>query len=205
MKQLASFIILFISISAFSQGPWTQEKGKLYTQFSFSTIPSYDELFGNPDYKTTGNIPKIYSDIATNDLGDVSDEDLPKEVIEFRNNIAAADGVIFCTPEYVFSIPGSLKNAIEWCVSTTVFSHKPVATIIAAASGEKAYESLSLIMTTIEAVLPEESKLLIQGAKGKVNVNSEITDSTTLEQLENVIQSLISTIKNEDKRPTKLR
>ena len=56
MKQLASFIILFISISAFSQGPWTQEKGKLYTQFSFSTIPSYDELFGNPDYKTNGNI-----------------------------------------------------------------------------------------------------------------------------------------------------
>ncbi len=134
-----------------------------------------------------------------------TDEETPKEVKEFRSKIEDADGVIFCTPEYVFSIPGSLKNAIEWCVSTTVFSHKPVAMIIAAASGEKAYESLSLIMTTIETVLPEESKLLIQGAKGKVNANSEITDTNTIEQIETVIQSLIVTIRDEDKRPTKLR
>lgn len=135
----------------------------------------------------------------------ITDDELPEEVIEFRNKIAAADGVIISTPEYVFSIPGSLKNAIEWCVSTTVFSHKPVAMIIAAASGEKAYESLSLIMTTIEAILPDESKLLIQGAKGKLNINGEITDSATIEQIETVIQSLIATIKDEDKRPTKLR
>lgn len=135
----------------------------------------------------------------------ITDENTPKEVIEFRSKIDYADGVILCTPEYVFSIPGSLKNAIEWCVSTTVFSHKPVAMIIAAASGEKAYESLSLIMTTIETVLPEESKLLIQGAKGKVNTNGEITDSNMLEQIETVVQSLIATIKDEDKQPTKLR
>ena len=135
-------------------------------------------------------LPHFQTELAANDV--------PDEVTKFHNSIEGTDGVVICTPEYVFSVPSGLKNAIEWCVSTTVFSHKPVATIIAAASGEKAYESLSLIMTTIEAVLPEESKLLIQGAKGKVNVNSEITDSTTLEQLENVIQSLISTIKNED-------
>lgn len=134
-----------------------------------------------------------------------TDEETPTEVKELRGKIEDADGVIFCTPEYVFSIPGSLKNAIEWCVSTTVFSHKPVAMIIAAASGEKAYESLSLIMTTIEVVLPEESKLLIQGAKGKVNTHGEITNSTTIEQIETVIQSLIATIKDEDKRPTKLK
>lgn len=135
----------------------------------------------------------------------ITDEELPREVIEFRNRILNADGVIFCTPEYVFSIPGSLKNAIEWCVSTTVFSHKPVAIIIAAASGEKAFESLSLILTTIETILPEESRLLIQGAKGKVSTTGEITDKATMEQIERVIQSLIATIKDEDKRPTKLR
>jgi NAD(P)H-dependent FMN reductase len=138
-------------------------------------------------------------------IPNTNDDETPNEVIEFRKLIAETDGVIFCTPEYVFSIPGSLKNAIEWCVSTTVFSHKPVAIIIAAASGEKAYESLSLIMTTIETVLQEESKLLIQGAKGKVSSNGEITDSYTLEQIDKVIQSLIATIKDEDKRPTKLR
>ena len=56
MKQIAKLLILLISISAFSQGPWTQEKGKFYTQFSFSTIPSYDELFGDPDYTISGEI-----------------------------------------------------------------------------------------------------------------------------------------------------
>lgn len=135
----------------------------------------------------------------------ITDKKTPSSVLDFRNKIDEADGVIFCTPEYVFSIPGSLKNAIEWCVSTTVFSHKPVAMIIAAASGKEAYESLSLILTTIETVLPEQSKLLIQGAKGKMNDSGKITDNNTLEQIEIVIQSLIASFKDEDKRPTKLR
>ncbi|MEE9408876.1 MAG: hypothetical protein V3V28_12465 [Polaribacter sp.] len=56
MKQIASFLILIISLSAFSQGPWTQEKGKFYTQVSFTTIANYNELFGNSDYKIQGKI-----------------------------------------------------------------------------------------------------------------------------------------------------
>ena len=56
MKNLTKILFLFISISAFSQGPWTQEKGKFYTQLSFTTIPSYSELFGNPDYEISGKI-----------------------------------------------------------------------------------------------------------------------------------------------------
>ncbi|WP_262886208.1 NADPH-dependent FMN reductase [Sphingobacterium sp. 18053] len=34
-----------------------------------------------------------------------------------------------CLPEYIFSIPSGLKNSIEWCISTTVFSDKPVGII----------------------------------------------------------------------------
>ena len=43
-----------IPISAFSQSPWTQKKGKFYTQLSFTTIPNYDTLFDNPDYSNFG-------------------------------------------------------------------------------------------------------------------------------------------------------
>ncbi|RZJ50276.1 MAG: NADPH-dependent oxidoreductase, partial [Flavobacterium sp.] len=87
----------------------------------------------------------------------------PETVTIFRNKIEAAAGVIICTPEYVFSLPGSLKNALEWCVSTTVFSNKKVGLITASASGEKGHEQLGLIMKTIEAKFTEETQLLIQG------------------------------------------
>ena len=56
MKQLTKLLFLCISISAFSQSPWTQEKGKFYTQLSFTTIPNYDTLFGDPEYKISGEI-----------------------------------------------------------------------------------------------------------------------------------------------------
>jgi NAD(P)H-dependent FMN reductase len=94
--------------------------------------------------------------------------------------------VLICTPEYVFSLPGALKNAIEWCVSTTVFSEKPVALITASASGIKAHESLQLILKTIYADVREETQTLIQGAKGKVGDDGEIKDPATAQQLKNL-------------------
>lgn len=97
------------------------------------------------------------------------EETVPVTVSEFRNQIQAADAVLICTPEYVFSLPGVLKNALEWTVSTTVFSDKPAALITAAASGQKAAESLELIMRTIGAKFNEDTMLLIQGVKGKVD------------------------------------
>lgn len=118
------------------------------------------------------------------------DKDIaPKIVEEFRNRIEKSDGVLICTPEYVFSLPGSLKNVIEWCVSTTVFSEKPVAIITASAHGAKAHESLQLIMKTIYSTLQTDTQLLIQGAKGKINNRGEITDVTTEQQLKNLIQA----------------
>src|SRR5688500_12273059 len=52
---------------------------------------------------------------------DVTDEQTDPEVDRFRNEVVSAAGVIICTPEYVFSLPGALKNALEWTVSTTAF------------------------------------------------------------------------------------
>jgi NAD(P)H-dependent FMN reductase len=73
---------------------------------------------------------------------DRSIDNTPAEILEFRDNIDKADGVLICTPEYVFSIPSGLKNAIEWCVATTVFSDKPTGIIAASASGQKGHEEL---------------------------------------------------------------
>jgi NAD(P)H-dependent FMN reductase len=111
----------------------------------------------------------------------------PKIVLNFRDNIKKADGILICTPEYIFSIPSGLKNAIEWCVSTTVFSEKPTGLITASASGQKGHEELQHIMKTVMTKFTDETILLIQGIKGKINEQGEITDSKTLQDLKNFI------------------
>ncbi len=56
MKNILKIVVLLMSISTFSQGPWTKEKGKFYTQLSFTTIPSYNTLFGDPEYNLQRNV-----------------------------------------------------------------------------------------------------------------------------------------------------
>jgi len=112
-----------------------------------------------------------------------NEANLPVTVAAFRKQIAEADGVLICTPEYVFTLPGILKNALEWCVSTTLFSNKPVGLITASASGEKAHEALQLVMKTIEAKFDDTTALLIKGIKAKIDVDGNITDATTLEEV----------------------
>jgi chromate reductase len=90
-----------------------------------------------------------------------------QSVLDFLTLIKNADGILFCTPEYVFSLPGTLKNAIEWTIPTTVLLDKPVAAIVASGLGEKALESLTLILNTVGAKLGERSTLLIQGLRNK--------------------------------------
>ena len=114
---------------------------------------------------------------------DLDNDAVAPLVTDFRNRITEADGVLICTPEYVFSIPGSLKNALEWTVSTVVFSDKPLGIITVSASGEKGHEQLQLIMRTLGANFNEDTLLLIGGIKGKVNEQGEITHTETLEKV----------------------
>src|SRR5690242_3748849 len=51
---------------------------------------------------------------------------LPPAVSHLRAQIAAADGVVFCTPEYAGALPGSFKNLLDWTVGGTEMYHKPV-------------------------------------------------------------------------------
>lgn len=127
---------------------------------------------------------------------ELSLENTPQVILEFRKQIQESDGILICTPEYVFSIPSGLKNALEWCVSTTVFSNKPCALITASASGEKAHEELQLIMKTIEAIFTADTTSLIQGIKGKINKQGQIKDQSIIAELERLIMNLNFLIKN---------
>ncbi len=69
---------------------------------------------------------------------DQDDEhDPPAAVVDLREQIAAADAVLFATPEYNRSIPGGLKNALDWVSrphATNTLRNKPVA-VIGASTG----------------------------------------------------------------------
>lgn len=119
---------------------------------------------------------------------DLDTEAPPESVTHFRDLLKKADGVLICTPEYVFSLPGSLKNAIEWTVSTTLFSQKPVALVTAATLGQKAHEALQLIMKTVEAKTDAQSQLLISSVNSKLSADGRLIDATTL----NAVQALVT-------------
>jgi chromate reductase, NAD(P)H dehydrogenase (quinone) len=131
----------------------------------------------------------IYNDLKSLPHFDpeISLDNPPNQIIEFRKSIDQADGIIICTPEYVFSIPSGLKNAIEWCISETIFFDKPLGLITASASGQKGHEELQLIMKTVMAKFTNETTLLIQGLKGKFDDQGNLTDLETLRQLNKFI------------------
>lgn len=71
MKNITFLFVFFLSINIFSQSPWTKEKGKAYTQVSFTTIPTYSTIFGDPDYKSqreiSDNTLQIYAEYGLTD------------------------------------------------------------------------------------------------------------------------------------------
>ncbi len=144
-----------------------------------------EELIGS-EYSLT-----IFNDLKTLPHFDpeLSLENTPEIIKDFRLSIENAEGIIICTPEYIFSIPSGLKNAIEWCISTTVFADKPCGLITASANGVKGHEELQLIMKTAMAKFTGSTTLLIQGVKGKFDLNNNLTDDVTFNYLNNFIQS----------------
>ncbi|MDQ4141691.1 MAG: NAD(P)H-dependent oxidoreductase, partial [Bacteroidota bacterium] len=72
-------------------------------------------------------------------------EPAPEAVQKLRSSLKAADAVLICTPEYAHGMPGSLKNALDWTVSSGEFVGKPVAVLSASPSmlgGDKAHAGL---------------------------------------------------------------
>jgi NAD(P)H-dependent FMN reductase len=107
----------------------------------------------------------------------------PEVVKDFRSAVEKADAILVCTPEYVFSIPGGLKNAIEWSVATTVFSDKPTGLITASADGRKGHEELKLLMKTLMCNFSEETTILIPGIRAKLTEGGAISDDKTYQQV----------------------
>ncbi len=138
------------------------------------------------DFETVTNLDKIPH--FNPDLDNPTD--VPSQVLAFRNQLKSSDAILICTPEYAMGVPGTLKNAIDWTVSSMEFSHKPTALITASTSGEKGHASLLETLKVIEAKIDEKTSLLISTPRTKIK-DGEITDEGILLRVKELIENLV--------------
>lgn len=117
------------------------------------------------------------------------DEDYPQVARDFKAAIAASDAILFVTPEYNRSIPGGLKNAIDWAsrpYGTNAFTHKPSA-VIGASPGKigtaVAQQSLRSVLSFCNSPQMNAPEAYIQFTPGLIADDGEVTEESTREFL----------------------
>jgi chromate reductase, NAD(P)H dehydrogenase (quinone) len=118
-------------------------------------------------------------------------------VIHFRQQLKEADGVIFSTPEYAYGVPGVLKNALDWLVSSGELYEKPVVAISASpifSGGDKALASLMLTLTALGSHVNANCSLSIGNIKNKISESGEVNDAETIQALNTVLKGLMNQI-----------
>ena len=102
---------------------------------------------------------------------------LPREVAGLREEIAAADAVLFCTPEYAGTLPGSFKNLLDWTVGGGQLYGKAAAWInVAAPAGARAQDALAAVLGYVGADLVEAACRRISVDRAEVSPDGAISD-----------------------------
>jgi chromate reductase len=116
---------------------------------------------------------------------DLQAEGFPAEVTAMGEAITAADGVIIVTPEYNYSMPGALKNALDWLsrLPSTPFAGKPVAIQTAspgALGGARCQYHLRQSLVFLDSFVLNKPEVMVGGVAQKVDVaTATITDEAT--------------------------
>jgi len=132
-----------------------------------------------------GNLPLYSPDFDT---------DYPAQAQALKDAIAASDAVLFVTPEYNRSIPGALKNAIDWASrpwGQNSFDHMPAA-VIGASPGQigtaVAQQSLRAVLSFCNARQMTAPEAYITLTPGLITEDGEVTDESTAAFLTNFMQ-----------------
>lgn len=107
-------------------------------------------------YEGLASLPHFNPDLDGLDVGIA-----PPAVMDFRSQLDASDGVLISSPEYAHGVPGALKNAIDWVVSSGEIYEKLVALLNASMAATHAYASLAETLTTADANVIEEASVRV--------------------------------------------
>ena len=122
----------------------------------------------------------------------------PPIVADFKKRILAADAVLFVTPEYNYSVPGVLKNAIDWAsrpYGDSAWNGKPAA-IMGATPGTlgtaRAQYHLRQICVFLNVYPLNQPEVMIASAATRFDANGNLTDEKTRELLRKLLASLVT-------------
>lgn len=107
------------------------------------------------------------------------DDTAPPAVVALRDALTAADAVVFCTPEYAGTLPGSVKNALDWLVGSGELYGKPVAwvTVAAPGRGRGAEATLALVLGYVDADVVDAACVRLPVARDAVGPDGLVHDA----------------------------
>jgi chromate reductase, NAD(P)H dehydrogenase (quinone) len=128
--------------------------------------------------------------------GDVEQVEIPEPVKKFKERIKHADALLIATPEYNYSVPGVLKNAIDWAsrpLGDTPLPGKPVA-ILGASMGifgtARAQYHLRQICICLNMLVLNRPEVFIGEAHTKFDGTGKLTDEETRKRIQALLESL---------------
>ena len=126
---------------------------------------------------------------------DVREHGFPKAVEQLRESIRAADALLIVTPEYNYSMPGVLKNAIDWASRppSQPFDDKPLAIMGASTSRlgtARAQYHLRQTAVFLNMHLLNKPEVMISGAAGVFDASGRLTDEATRKLIAELLANL---------------
>ena len=121
----------------------------------------------------------------------------PQKVAELKQRIREADAILFVTPEYNYSIPGVLKNAIDWAsrpYGDSAWNGKPAAIMgasVGAIATARAQYHLRQMMVFLDMHPLNQPEVMIGNCSDKFNEAGELTDETTRGYISKQLQKLV--------------
>ncbi len=121
----------------------------------------------------------------------------PAKIVDFKKEIRAADAILFATPEYNYSVPGVLKNAIDWAsrpYGDSAWLGKPAAIMGASVGGiatARAQYHLRQICVTLNILLLNQPEVMIGNAAQRFDTEGNLTDESTKKHLKKLVESLV--------------
>jgi NAD(P)H-dependent FMN reductase len=121
------------------------------------------------------------------------EQPVPAAVARLRDEVAAAGAVLFSTPEYAGSLPGSLKNLLDWLVDGGDLHGKPAAWLSVAAPGqdESALGALQTALSFGNARLLRPACIRVPLDPAAVDAHGTVTDPQLHRAVQDILQSLV--------------